>query len=59
MSDALEENTRDKIYIWLSETTNRKNNLVEGNNIFISQRMGDRDGLFIEKGRWTEGKNTL
>ena len=25
--------------------------LVERNNIFISQRMGDKDGLFIEKGR--------
>ena len=28
-----------------------KKNLVEGNNIFISHRMGDGDGLFIAKVR--------
>ena len=32
---------------------------VEGNNMFFNQRMSDRDGLFIEKGRLPEGKNTL
>ena len=53
MSDALEKNTRDKLYIWLSGQTNEKN-LVGGNNIFISQRVGDRYGLLIEKWRWTE-----
>ena len=55
MSDALEENTRDKLYIWISETTNRK--ILWGVNIFfISQRTGDKDGLFIAKVRWPEGK---
>ena len=34
----------------------RKKYLVEGENIFISQKMGDRDGLFIAKLRWPEGK---
>ena len=49
----------DKLYIWLSETTNVKKYPVEGKNIFISQRMVDRDELFIAKVRLPEGKNTL
>ena len=28
------------IYIWISETTNGKKDLVKGNNNFIYQRMG-------------------
>ena len=51
MSDALEENTRDKLYIFLSEKNNGKNILSRVTIFFISQRMGDRDGLFIEKVR--------
>ena len=47
MSDALEENTMYKLYIWLYERTDGKKYLVEGNNIFISQIMGDIDGLFV------------
>ena len=34
-------------YGYLDKPT--KKNLVEGNNIFISQRVGDRYGLLIEK----------
>ena len=59
MYDSLEENTRDKLYIWISERTNGEKYLVEGNSLFIYQRMGDRGGSFISKGRLTEGKNTL
>ena len=55
MSDDPEEKIIDKIYIWLSEKK-RKKNPVEGNNIFISRRMGDRYGLFIAKVRCPEGK---
>ena len=33
MSDALEENTRDKIYTWNSDTTNGERDLVEGSNV--------------------------
>ena len=56
MADALEENTRYKLCICLSDTTNGKIYLVEGNNIFIYQRMDDRGGLFRAKQRWIEGK---
>ena len=59
MYNALEKYTRDKPYIRLSEKTNEKKYLVDGNNSFISRRMGDRDGLFTSKGRSPEGKNTL
>ena len=59
MSDTLEENNRDKLYIWISETTNDKKDIVEGNNIFISQRMGERGRLFRAKVRWSEGKKIL
>ena len=34
LSDAFEENTRDKIYICFSETTNGEKYLVEGNKLF-------------------------
>ena len=40
MSDALELNTRYKLYIWLSDTTNGKRDLVEGNNIFYLSENG-------------------
>ena len=49
MSDALEWNTRDKLNMWLSDTTNGKKDLVEGNNIFISQIIDERGGLFRAK----------
>ena len=49
MSDALEESTRDKLYICLSETTNEKNILWRVTIIFISQIMGERGGLFRAK----------
>ena len=35
MCDALEENNRDKLYIWISETTNGKKYLVEGYNFLF------------------------
>ena len=34
MSDALEENTRDKLHIWLYETANGEIDIVEGIIIF-------------------------
>ena len=40
MSDALEENTRDKLHIWIYETTNDEIDLVEGNTIFILSENG-------------------
>ena len=49
MSDTLEENTRDKLYIWLSETTNGKNILWKVTIFFIYKIMGDIYGLFIAK----------
>ena len=52
MSDALEENTRDKLNICLSDTTNGKIYPVEGNNIFISHRMNERGGLFRATWIW-------
>ena len=30
---AIEEKTRDKLYIWISETANGEKDTVEGNNI--------------------------
>ena len=39
MSDSLEENNIYELYICLSDTTNGKRYLVEGNTIFIYQRM--------------------
>ena len=49
MSDDLEENTRYKLYIWLSEINNEKNILWRVTIFFIYQRMGDRYALFIIK----------
>ena len=40
MIDLLKQNSRDKIYIWLSDTTNGNIYIMEGNNIFIYQIMG-------------------
>ena len=57
MSDALEENTRDKLYTCLSDTINGERDLVEDNNIFIYQRMDERGGLFRSKQRRQEEKN--
>ena len=57
MSDALEKNTKDKLYIWLSDTTNGEKYLVEGSNFFIYKRMDERGGLFKAKKRWPEVKN--
>ena len=34
LSVALEKNTRDNIYIWISEPTNGAKYLVKGKNIF-------------------------
>ena len=34
MYDALEENTKYKLYIWISDTTNGKRDILEGNNVF-------------------------
>ena len=39
----------DKLYIWLSDTTNVKRDLVEVNNIFLSHIMDVRGGLFRAK----------
>ena len=41
MYDSLVENNRDKLYIFLFDTTNYKGYVVEGNNIFISQIMDE------------------
>ena len=49
MSDAIEENTRDKLYIWISDKTNRMIYLVEGNNIFYFLDNGWERGLFRAK----------
>ena len=49
MSDAFEENTRDKLCIWISDTFNGIRDLIEGNNIFISKIMDERGGLFRTK----------
>ena len=59
MSDALADNYRDKLYIWLSDTTNGERDLVEGKIIFISQRMDERGRLFREKRRRPEEINIL
>ena len=59
MYDYLEENNIDKLYIWLSDTTNGGKYLVEGNNIFIYQRMNEREGLFRAKRILPEGVNIL
>ena len=34
LHDALEENTKDKIYVWIFEPTNGAKYIVEGSNIF-------------------------
>ena len=44
MSDALADNSIDKLYIWLSDTTNGGKYLVEGNKKFISHRMDEIEG---------------
>ena len=51
LSDDFEQNSRDKIYIWISEPTNGAKHLVEGNHIVYFQRMDGRRGLFREKVR--------
>ena len=48
MSDTLEENTRDKIYIWIYEK-NGKKDLMEGSNIFYLSENGQERGLLREK----------
>ena len=48
MPGSLEENNGDKLYIWLSDTTNGEKYLVEGNN-FFSRRMDEKGGLFRVK----------
>ena len=44
MSGALDKNGRDKIYIWLSETTNGSKYLVESNGI-----------IYLSDTRWERG----
>ena len=48
MSYALEKNTRDKLYICLSERTNDEKYLVGGKNIFY-QIIDERGELFRAK----------
>ena len=50
MSDSLEENTIDKLYIWLSDTNNEKKDLVEGNNIFYFSDNG-WEGVYSEQNK--------
>ena len=39
MSDALEKNNRDNIYMWVSEPTNGATDIVKGNNrVYIMER---------------------
>ena len=59
LSDYLEQNRRDKIYIWVFEPTNGTKVLWRTAILFISQRQGGRGGLFREKGRWLEVKDSL
>ena len=49
MSNALEENNRDKLYICLYDTTNVERDLVEGNNIFLFLREWMREGGYSEQ----------
>ena len=49
ISDDLEENTRDKIYICLSDTPNGEIYIVKDNNIFISQIFDEREGVIKSK----------
>ena len=43
MSDRIEENPIDKLYIWLSNTINGERDIVEGNTIFyLSENGWDR-----------------
>ena len=57
MSDALEENTRDKLYIRLSDTTNGKRDLLKGNNIINLSENGLERGVIQRKMRMTRRKN--
>ena len=57
MSDALEENTRDKIYICLSDTINGKKILGRVAIFLIYQTMDEKGELFRAKWRWPEGNN--
>ena len=56
MSDALEENTRDKLDIWLSDTTNGEKYLVESNNIFYLSENGQERGVIQSKTNMTRRK---
>ena len=47
LSSPHEKNSRDKIYIWISELTNGTKYLVEGNNIFDFLWNG-RERIFIQ-----------
>ena len=50
MSDRIEENPRDKLYIWLSDKTNGKKYLVEGNKfLFIREWM--REGGYSDQNK--------
>ena len=59
MSDRIEENPRYKLYVWLCNKINGEKDIVEGNNIFISQRLDERWGLFRGKMKIIEGGNML
>ena len=56
LSNFLEENTRFKLYIWLSDTTNGERDLVEGNNIFNSSENGWERGVIQIKTKMTRKK---
>ena len=49
LSDSLWENIRDKLHIWISETTNGKKYLVEGNNIVYFSENGWGRGVIQSK----------
>ena len=59
LSISFYQNTIDKMYLWISEPTNGSKYLVKGKKLFVYQRMDERGGLFREKVKLPDGKNSL
>ena len=59
MYDALEENTQDKIYIRISDTTNGERNLVENKMIFYFSENGWERGIIQRKTEMNRRKKYL
>ena len=56
MSDNLEVNTRDKIYIWISDKAIGERDIVEGNNIFHLSDNGLERGGYLEQNKYDQKK---